>query len=78
MEDYEAKKFIAKADNIMLSGLLDVWVEEEDVDNGCAGTLRTLGCQYHDECLHPIPVIITPLTHFLQAILLLHPHHWIT
>ena len=53
MEDYEAKKFIAKADNIMLSGLLDVWVEEEDVDNGCAGTLRTLGCQYHDECLRP-------------------------
>ena len=42
MEDYEAKKFIAKADNITLSGLLDVWVEEElkpgTLSNGTVGT----------------------------------------
>ena len=29
MEDYESKKFIAKADNITLGGLLDIWAEEE-------------------------------------------------
>ena len=29
MEDYENKKFIAKADNITLGGLLDMWAEEE-------------------------------------------------
>lgn len=27
--DYEEKKFVAKADNITLGGLLDVWAEEE-------------------------------------------------
>ena len=29
MEDYEEKKFIAKADNITLGELLDIWTEEE-------------------------------------------------
>ena len=29
MEDYESKKFIAKADNITLGQLLDTWAEEE-------------------------------------------------
>ncbi len=29
MEDYESKKFIAKADNITLGELLDIWAEEE-------------------------------------------------
>ncbi len=29
MEDYEEKKFIAKADNITLGKLLDIWAEEE-------------------------------------------------
>ena len=29
MEDYENKKFVAKADNITLGGLLDMWAEEE-------------------------------------------------
>lgn len=29
MEDYEAKKFVAKAENITVGGLLDLWVEEE-------------------------------------------------
>lgn len=42
MEDYEAKKFIAKADNITLGGLLDVWPEEElkvgTLSNGTVGT----------------------------------------
>ena len=28
MEDYEAKKFIAKPDNLTVGGLLDLWVEE--------------------------------------------------
>ena len=29
MEDYEEKKFIAKADNITPGELLDIWAEEE-------------------------------------------------
>ncbi|MED9903327.1 MAG: tyrosine-type recombinase/integrase [Lachnospiraceae bacterium] len=29
MEDYEAKRFVAKADNITLGELLDLWAEEE-------------------------------------------------
>ena len=29
MEDYEEKKFVAKPDNLTLSSLLDLWVEEE-------------------------------------------------
>ena len=29
MEDYEEKKFIAKADNITLGELLNIWAEEE-------------------------------------------------
>jgi hypothetical protein len=29
MEEYEEKKFVAKPDNLTLSGLLDLWVEEE-------------------------------------------------
>ena len=29
MEDYEAKKFVAKAENVTVGGLLDLWVEEE-------------------------------------------------
>ena len=29
MEDYEAKKFVAKSENVTVGGLLDMWVEEE-------------------------------------------------
>ena len=29
MEEYESKKFIAKADNLTVGGLLDLWVEED-------------------------------------------------
>ena len=29
MEDYEAKRFVAKAENITLGELLDLWAEEE-------------------------------------------------
>ena len=29
MEDYEAKKFIGKAENITVGEMLDMWVEEE-------------------------------------------------
>ena len=29
MENYEEKKFVAKADNITLGELLDIWAEEE-------------------------------------------------
>ena len=29
MEDYEAKKFVAKPDNLTVGGLLDLWVEED-------------------------------------------------
>ena len=29
MEDYEAKKFVAKSENVTVGGLLDTWVEEE-------------------------------------------------
>ena len=28
MEDYDSKKFVAKADNMTVGELLDVWVEE--------------------------------------------------
>ena len=42
MEDYESKKFIAKADNITLGQLLDTWAEEElktgTLSNGTVGT----------------------------------------
>ena len=42
MEEYESKKFIAKADNITLGQLLDTWVEEElktgTLSNGTVGT----------------------------------------
>ena len=34
MEDYEEKKFIAKADNITLGQLLDTWAEETDTETG--------------------------------------------
>ncbi|MDI9503090.1 MAG: tyrosine-type recombinase/integrase [Bacillota bacterium] len=41
MDDYESKKFIAKADNITLGGLLDIWAEEElkvgTLSNGTVG-----------------------------------------
>ncbi len=29
MDDYEKKKFVAKADNLTVGQLLDVWAEEE-------------------------------------------------
>ena len=29
MEDYEAKKFVAKSENVTVGQLLDMWVEEE-------------------------------------------------
>ena len=29
MEDYEAKKFVARSENVTVGGLLDMWVEEE-------------------------------------------------
>ena len=42
MEDYESKKFIAKADNITLGQFLDTWAEEElktgTLSNGTVGT----------------------------------------
>ena len=42
MEDYESRKFIAKADNITLGQLLDTWAEEElktgTLSNGTVGT----------------------------------------
>ncbi len=48
MEDYEEKKFIAKADNITLGGLLDIWAEEElkvgTLSNGTVGNyLQAIG-----------------------------------
>lgn len=42
MEDYDAKQFIAKSDNITLAELLDLWVEEYlkpgDLSNGTVST----------------------------------------
>lgn len=29
MEDYEAKKFVAKSENVTVGNLLDMWIEEE-------------------------------------------------
>ena len=44
LEDYEDNKFVAKADNLTIGELLDMWAEEELK----TGTLR---CKYHNECL---------------------------
>ena len=49
MEDYEAKKFVAKAENITVGGLLDLWVEEElkpgNLSNGTVMAYTgTVGC----------------------------------
>ena len=48
MEDYEAKRFVAKAENITLGELLDLWAEEElktgTLSNGTVGNyLQTIG-----------------------------------
>ncbi len=48
MEDYEAKRFVAKAENITLGGLLDIWAEEElktgTLSNGTVENyLQTIG-----------------------------------
>ena len=48
MEDYEEKKFIAKADNITFGELLDIWAEEElkvsTLSNGTVGNyLQAIG-----------------------------------
>ena len=44
MEDYDAKKFVAKSENITLGQLLDIWVEEElkpgNLSNGTVSLLR--------------------------------------
>ena len=41
MEDYDAKKFLAKADNLTLGQMLDVWAEEDlktgSLSNGTVG-----------------------------------------
>lgn len=41
IDEYDSKKFIAKADNLTLSGLLDIWAEEElkvgTLSNGTVG-----------------------------------------
>ena len=41
MDEYDSKKFIAKADNLTLGGLLDIWAEEElkvgTLSNGTVG-----------------------------------------
>lgn len=44
LEDYEDNKFVAKADNLTVGELLDMWAEEELK----TGALR---CKYHYECL---------------------------
>jgi hypothetical protein len=55
MEDYESKKFIAKADNITLGQLLDTWTEEElktgTLSNGTVGTyLQTINRMKQPPC----------------------------
>ena len=50
MEDYEAKKFVAKSENATVGQLLDLWVEEElkpgNLSNGtvmaCQGTVNRI------------------------------------
>ena len=50
MDDYEKKKFVAKADNLTVGQLLDVWAEEElktgTLSNGTVenylGTIRNI------------------------------------
>lgn len=45
MEDYEEKKFIAKAENTILGDLLDVWAEEDLK----TGSLRKLSPDYPED-----------------------------
>ncbi len=45
MEDYDAKQFVAKSDNITLAELIDLWVEEylkpSGLSNGTVSTYTT-------------------------------------
>lgn len=60
MEDYEAKRFVAKAENITLGELLDLWAEEElktgTLSNGTVGNFWNLAIRsdagYNKNDLH--------------------------
>ena len=55
MEDYEAKRFIAKTDNITLGELLDIWTEEELKTGTLSnGTVETYLCAIRGIKKHPI------------------------
>ena len=55
MEDYEEKKFIAKADNITLGELLDIWAEEELKTGTLSnGTVENYLCVIRGIKKHPL------------------------
>jgi integrase len=55
MEDYEAKKFVAKSDNLTVGDLLDLWVEEElKPGNLSNGTVMTYTTTINQIKKHPI------------------------
>ena len=69
LEDYEDKKFVAKADNLTVGELLDMWAEEElktgTLSNGTVENyLSAIRCTKK----HPISYNLTPeqLAQFLQ------------
>ncbi len=55
MEDYEAKRFVAKADNLTVGDMLDLWVEESlKPGNLCNGTVTTYLATIEQIRKHPI------------------------
>ena len=47
MEDYDAKKFLAKADNLTLGQMLDVWAEEDLKTGSLRSICRSLWIYLH-------------------------------
>ena len=55
MEDYEAKRFIARADNMTVGGMLDLWAEESlKPGNLSNGTVTTYLATIEQIKKHPI------------------------
>ena len=72
MEDYEEKKFIAKADNITLGELLDIWAEEElKTGTLSKGTVENYLCVIRGIKKHPLAdrKLKTVTSEYLQTFL---------
>ena len=81
MDDYEKKKFVAKAENLTVGQLLDVWAEEElktsTLSNGTVenylGTIRNIK-------KHPLAErkLKNVTSEHLQSLSLIHIFHTVT